>query len=151
LFALLATRFEPMWLWVGCATLAGLGLLGLLVLLRLDARAEPGPHELVAVRSAGGEAAAYLASYLLPFVTVSVPGWRDVLAYAGFLLVAAAVYVRTPVIQVNPLLYVLGYQVWSIRDTGGLESYLVSRRRVSAGDKILATRFGPDVLIRRRS
>jgi hypothetical protein len=44
LFALLAIRFEPRWLWISCATLAGLGVISLLLLLRLDARSAAGPH-----------------------------------------------------------------------------------------------------------
>ena len=69
--------------------LAALGVVSLWLLLRLDARSSPGPHTLASVRDAGVEAASYLATYLLPFLTVATPTVRDVLAYAGFLLVAA--------------------------------------------------------------
>src|ERR1035438_9441157 len=66
LFALLAIRFEERWLWISCTALAVLGVVSLWLLLRLDARSAPGPHTLASVKDAGGEAAAYLATYLLP-------------------------------------------------------------------------------------
>lgn len=149
LFALLAIRFEERWLWISCLVLAILGVASLWLLLRLDTRAEPGPHDVVAVSDAGGEAAAYLASYLLPFLTVATPGARDVAAYIGFLVVAAAIYLHSSLIQVNPLLYLFGYHVLSMTDSLGLRAYLIARGKVPVGSRILATRFGNDVLVAR--
>jgi hypothetical protein len=40
------------------------------------------------VEDRGGEVAGYLATYLLPFVTVSEPDVRDVVGYALFLVVS---------------------------------------------------------------
>jgi hypothetical protein len=149
LFGLLAVRFQSRWLWIPCAGLAGLGVFSMLLLLRLDARASSGPHTLTAAKDAGGEAAAYLAGYLLPFLTVATPTVRDVIAYVGFLLVAASIHIRSAVAQVNPLLYLLGYRVLSVTDDRGLNAYLITRRRVSAGELVLATRFRDDVLVDR--
>jgi hypothetical protein len=149
LFALLAIRFEPLGLMLGCAGLAVLGLAALLMLLRLDARADPGAHVPCEIKDAGAEVGAYLSAYLLPFLTVSTPTARDVVAYAGFLVVSAAIYLRSSVVQVNPLLYLLGYRVLRVVDTKGLEAYLVTRRRVEVGQNFAATRFRDDVLIDR--
>jgi hypothetical protein len=99
LFALLAIRFEQRWLQISCTVLAVTGVVSLWLLLRLDARSSPGPHTLASVKDAGGEAASYLATYLLPFLTVATPTIRDVLAYAGFLLVAATISLRSSVVQ----------------------------------------------------
>jgi hypothetical protein len=149
LFGLLAIRFEPRWLWIPCTVLAALGVVSLWLLLRLDARSSPGPHTLASVRDAGVEAAAYLATYLLPFLTVATPTVRDVLAYAGFLLVAAVINVRSAVVQVNPLLYLLGYHVLAVTDDHGLHAYMITRHSLAAGDRMLATRFRDDVLVDR--
>jgi hypothetical protein len=150
LFALLAIRFEQRWLWISCTVLAALGVVSLRLLLRLDARSAPGPHTLASVRDAGVEAAGYLATYLLPFLTVATPKIRDVLAYAGFLLVAAVINLRSAVAQVNPLLYLLGYRVLAVTDDHGLHAYMITRHpRAAGGDPVLATRFRDDVLIDR--
>jgi hypothetical protein len=119
------------------------------LLLRLDARSSPGPHTLASVRDAGGEAAAYLATYLLPFLTVATPTVRDVVAYAGFLLVAAVINIRSAAVQVNPLLYLLGYRILSVTDDHGLHAYMITRHRLPADNRVLATRFRDDVLVDR--
>jgi hypothetical protein len=151
LFGLLAIRFQVPWLSITCTALAGLGVGALLLLLRLDARSAPGPHILASARDAGPEAASYLASYLLPFLTVSTPTVRDVLAYTGFLVVAASIHLRSSVVQVNPLLYLLGYRVLAITDDQDLVAYMITRRPVVAGSQILATRFRDEVLVERSS
>lgn len=149
LFGLLAIRFETRWLWISCVVLAVLGVAALWLLLRLDARTSPGPHVLASVRDAGVEAASYLATYLLPFLTVATPTVRDVLAYAGFLLVAAIINIRSAVVQVNPLLYLLGYRVLSVTDDQGLHAYMITRHSPLTGDRVLATRFRDEVLVDR--
>jgi hypothetical protein len=149
LFGLLAIRFEQRWLWISCTVLAVLGVVCLWLLLRLDARSAPGPHTLASARDAGVEAAGYLATYLLPFLTVATPTARDVVAYAGFLLVAAVINLRSAVAQVNPLLYLLGYRVLSVTDDHGLHAYMITRQPRAAGDRVLATRFRDDVLVDR--
>jgi hypothetical protein len=149
LFALLAIRFEQRWLWISCLALAALGVASLLWLLKLDDRSSRGPYDLATVRDAGGEAASYLATYLLPFLVVSTPTVRDVIAYAGFLLVAALISIRSDVAQVNPLLYLLGYRVLAITDKHGLRAYMITRHSRSAGDCVQATRFRDDVLVDR--
>lgn len=147
LFGLLAIRFSDWRVSGVCYTLAAIGLISLPVLLRLGQRTSPSPHRLASVRNAGSEAGAYLAGYLLPFLTISTPTLRDVIAYSLFIVVVAAVTLRTSVMQVNPLLYLLGYSVFEVRDDKGLVAYLVSRTKVSPGDEVLASRLADDVLI----
>ena len=151
LFGLLAVRFEQRWLWISCAVLATLGAGSLWLLLRLDARSSPGPHLVESTRDAGPEAASYLASYLLPFLTVAMPTIRDIIAYAGFIVVAGSIHLRSSVVQVNPLLYLLGYRVLSVTDDHGLRAYMVTRRTVASGSTVLATRFRDEVLVDRTS
>ena len=150
LFALLAVRFEPKPLMYTCIGLAAGGVVALILLLLVDARSTRGTYQLTKVRDAGAEVGAYLGAYLLPFVTVSTPSVRDQVSYALFILVAAAIYLRSSVVQINPLLYVIGYQVLAVHDSNGLRAYLVTRKKRNAGEVVLATRFRGDVLIERR-
>lgn len=149
LFALLAVRFRPLELVIPCLALAVLGVIALMLLLRLDARATPGVHRLKDVKDAGAEAGAYLGAYLLPFLTVSAPSVRDAIAYVGFIIISAAIYLRSSVVQINPMLYLLGYRVLQVVDANGLQAYFVTRRRVDVDQRIAATRFRDDVLIDR--
>jgi hypothetical protein len=149
LFGLLAIRFQPRWLWVSCTVLAVLGVAALCLLLKLNARAAPGPYQLASVSDDGAEAASYLAAYLLPFLTVATPSARDVVAYAGFLIISAAIYLRSSLIQANPLLYLLGYKVLSIVDSNGVHAYVITRQAMRAGGNLQATKFKDDVLVDR--
>ncbi|MGW4829873.1 hypothetical protein ACWEOG_19985 [Amycolatopsis japonica] len=149
LFTLLAFRFDRAWLVISCAALALMGGLAAYLILHIDSRSTPGVHKIVSVRDAGSEAAAYLGAYLLPFVTVSTPTVRDALAYLGFMLVAASVYIRSSVVQINPLLYILGYRVLAVEDSNAMQAYLIIRRRITPGDTVWATRLGVDVIVDR--
>lgn len=149
LFALLALRFQPIWLIITCIVLALVGMISLGLLFRLDARASRGMHTLEDAKPAGAEAGAYVGTYLLPFVTVSTPSIRDAAAYAVFIVIAATIHLRSSIIQINPLLYLIGYKVISIVDTNELGAYVVTRQSLRKGDTIEATRFGNNVLINR--
>jgi hypothetical protein len=157
LFGLLAIRFTPRWLWISCLVLAVLGVASLYLLLRLDAASSQASHTLVSVRDAGAEAATYLAAYLLPFLTVAEPSVRDILAYAGFLLVAAVINIRSAAVQVNPVLYLLRYRVlsvtWvtdeSVTDKKSFHAYMITKHSRYEGDKVKVTRFSDDVLVDR--
>jgi hypothetical protein len=95
LFTLLAIRFQSLGLMLTCAGLAAAGVGALLMLLRLDARADAGAHQVKEVKDVGAEAGPYMSAYLLPFLTISAPTLRDSIAYVGFLVVAAAIFLRS--------------------------------------------------------
>lgn len=128
LFGILAIRFHGLALELICG---GLAVIGVLDTFWITHRAKTGvmTHEIVVTSSAdtGGEVGGYLASYLLPFVTVSTPGWRDLLGYSLFLVVALVIYVRSNLVRVNPTLYVLGYRVLAVTYGDQSSQYLVTR------------------------
>ncbi|WP_141719472.1 hypothetical protein [Micromonospora peucetia] len=98
---------------------------------------------------AGSQVAGYLASYLLPFLTVSTPSVKDIVAYSVFLGVVCAVYVQTSLLQINPVLYLFRWQVFEVEDSQGFRGFVISRNRILSNSDILATRFGDNVLIDR--
>ena len=63
------------------------------------------------VEDAGGAVAAYLATYLLPFIASPPTRPADVAAYTVYFVVVFVVYVRSDMAVVNPTLYVLGWRV----------------------------------------
>lgn len=150
LFVILAVRFQAWPLRAACAGLATLGICSLVALLKLDRRSSLGSHKLRVINDASSPAASYLASYLLPFVVLPEPTWADLVGYTLFLAVAAVIHCRSSIIQVNPLLFVLGYHVLTIEDTNGFKAYLIARQKPVIGDTVLVTRFANDVLIFRR-
>jgi len=149
LFVLLAIRFQTLPLRLACICLAVIGVAALFLLLSLDRRTSRAAHVVRTVERSGDGAAAYLAGYLLPFVSIAAPTASDVAAYVIFLVVAAVVTIKTAVIQVNPLLFVLGYSIFRVTDAEDSTFYVLSRRRVLPGEEILTTSLGDDVRVNR--
>jgi hypothetical protein len=93
------------------------------------------------VEDRGGEVAGYLATYLLPFVTVAEPGWRDIVGYLVFLAIVAVVYIRSGLVQINPTLYLFGWRLFAIDIGEGWSGYLLARRPAARGEEIHAVRM----------
>ncbi len=149
LFGLLIVRFERTDLRLICGLLSILGMLSLLQLFHLNRQAQLSEHTFVASSHAGSEASAYLASYILPFLTVPKPSLSEIIMYCGFFFVVAVVSTNTSVIQVNPVLYLLGWKVYTVEDTHGFKRLLISVQSVDLNSSIKCTRLSNDVLIRR--
>jgi hypothetical protein len=150
LFVIFAIRFQDRGLQLACAGLAAFGIATLILLLRAARRIEPDPHRIETVADRGAEVAGYVATYLLPFVTVTEPSTRDVVAYLTFVLVIGVVYVRSEMIQINPVLYLLGYRVWKITTSEGWSGYFIGRDRPRAGAALLASRLANTVAVEKR-
>jgi hypothetical protein len=129
LFALTAIRLDAGVLRTLLYCLAGLGAVGLAVIFAAAWRIEPRERVYVTVEDRGADVAGYLATYLVPFLTVSKPTTRDVVAYALFLCLVGVVYVRSTLIGVNPLAYLFRFQLFSVKDMRGASLLLIARRR----------------------
>jgi hypothetical protein len=149
LFVLFAVRFETFWLQIACATLALVGIADMVwVGFVVTRRTSPDPIRVATVIDKGPEISGYLATYLLPFVTVSEPKIRDVCAYVIFLLVLAVVYVRSDMTQINPTLYLLGRRVVHVSTDGGWEGYIVVRSpSVVPGSVLRVASLNPSVRV----
>lgn len=141
LFAILAVRFRTTALILACAGLAVLGAVaGLAVLLRFRSVAQ-GIWTVSTVEDRGGEVAGYLATYLLPFVTVAEPGWHDVVGYVLFLVIVAVIYVRSGLVQINPTLYLFGWRLFAVDIGDGWSGYVLVRGRLARGQELSAVRM----------
>jgi hypothetical protein len=139
LFLLLALRFTTTWLDIACCALAIVGFADMVWIVygvSSPSRTGAEPITIDEVRDAGPEVAGYLATYLLPFLTVAEPNGRDVAAYVIFLLVTGLIYVRSEMTQINPTMYLLGRRVVHIRTTGGWDGHLIARSSVEPGDSL---------------
>ena len=152
IFILLAFRTPSVIAQVALAILAAAGLSGLaLALFWTRGKTQTG-GVIAHRRDAGSEAAGYLAGYLLPVLAIDTTDLYFFWACTVFLALAFIVTVRSSLIQVNPILFVLGWRVIAIElATTGAPSntrYLLTRGDVRVGDTIRAYRLGRDVLLR---
>jgi hypothetical protein len=150
LFGILAIRFERPALVYSCTGLAAAGVAALLAIIWVHSRTNGAEIVIASVNNAGGEAASYLAGYLLPFVTVSQPSARDVVAYIAFIVVAGVVHSRTSAIQVNPLLFLLGWKILQVTTDSGATVFLITREVHFSGDTVLTSRLGGDVRVEQK-
>jgi hypothetical protein len=151
LFAILAIRFHAAWLEVLCGGLAVVGFAaGVAVVARF--RGLVGQEwRATRIEDRGYEVAGYLASYLLPFVTVTEPGVRDLVGYAIFLVIAGVVYIRSGMLQINPTLYLLGWRVMQVTVGERWVGYALGRRTLRPGEPLNVRRVTDRVFIASRA
>jgi hypothetical protein len=144
------------WWWVRLLlfSLGAIGIGGLLLILSLTSSKPLRRAEVRSRRDAGSESAAFLAGYLLPLITATVSSPYVAWATAAYLVLAFIITVRSSLIQVNPVLLVIGYKILAVevisdtRGTGPAVSlYLITRRDVRTGDIVRMRRLGGDVFI----
>jgi hypothetical protein len=114
---------------VVCLVLAVLGPILLFAVLRVARRFNG--VELIAASSQRRDAdvLAYVATYLIPFLTVNAVTVRSRLAVAVFIALIALFYIRGEMYFLNPLLGVVGYRVFEVQTADGHAVTLITRRR----------------------
>lgn len=148
LFALLAIRFDTTWLRWACVGLAALGAIFMLWIVFVIARRTGAePIRLAEVEDAGAEVSGYLATYLLPFLTVATPSTRDIIAYAIFLFIGGLIYVRSEMTQVNPTLYLLGRRVAKVSTPEGWRGYVIVKSHPEVDDLVRVVSLNNDVRV----
>jgi hypothetical protein len=124
---------------------ASIGLLGLMDAYRLPRGALRKGHirvTLSQLTDEGGQVAAYIASYLLPFIGLEVGGWRDVVALIIYFVVLFVVFLRSDLALINPALYLTGWRVVSGKRGDQRVLMLIPKdAAVSSGD-MYAVAFG---------
>ena len=121
---------------VACAVLAGLGLV-LLPILFIDRNTAAHSLKITSARPRDGDVLAYIASYLVPFASVTASSTRQQAAVGIFIGLIAVLYVRTQMFYVNPILALVGYRIYEVDSTGGTPLVLICRRRFIAPDTTL--------------
>lgn len=126
LFAILALRFNPPALRLVCLTAAILGMVTFVLVVTARRRVvEADPYRAKESADEGAAVAGYLATYLLPFVTVGEPDRDDLAAYVVYFLLLAVLHARTNLTQVNPLLYITGRKVLRVTTDEGFTGYAI--------------------------
>lgn len=148
LFVLLALRFNTDWLQLACVALAGFGFLDMAwIVFHVSRRTAEDPIKIATVQDAGADIAGYLATYLLPFLTVSEPTNRDVIAYAIFIFVTGLIYIRSDMAQINPTIYLMGARVVHVVTDHGWDGYVVTRSSLHHDDVIKVVSLNPAVRV----
>ena len=138
LFCLLALRFHSSpWLAFSCLALTLVGGVTAWQAIHEAKGVEPRPQQvqLTAVADQGGDVAGYLATYLLPFLTVADPPLADVVAYVLFITLVGIIYVQSDMLHVNPTLYLFRYRIYTVT-TADESAVLIAAKPVNVGVKL---------------
>lgn len=117
--------------------------------LLLNWRVAPRDFSINSVESGSGEIAAYIATYLLPFLVVGDMKWKDLLAYAILVWTIGQAMTRDDVLHINPLLSILRYRIYTVTTKDGVDYYLIGTRRIAAGDRVRASLLLDRLLLER--
>jgi hypothetical protein len=116
---------------------AVVGLVGLVEAFRLPRgalRKSAARVNFTDVTEESSQVAAYVATYLLPFLGLNFIAWRDWVVIAVYLAVLLVVFVRSDLALVNPALYLMRWKVVSAHQNGRRVLVLVpSTAKTSAG------------------
>jgi hypothetical protein len=134
------------------------GAIGTFLFLRTAPKKPGEAHDLHTVESSDRDVVAYVATYLLPFVTVFTGEWQDIASLAALVAFLGLLYVQSRLIYVNPIFALMGYHLFrvisSTADGGGSASnsgvpryVLADTRQIRAGRSIWAHRVSDDLLL----
>jgi hypothetical protein len=143
-------------LFVAALAIAVVSAAAFLLFIRLARQGGPFRAEVEDVEPRDGDLAAYVATYLLPFVVVFGATVQDVIALALFLFFIGVLWINSRMLYLNPLLALAGYHVYVVRlhpigadaEHALPRSFLLSHTRdLRAGDEVRPDRISPGVLI----
>ena len=94
------------------------------------------------------EVMSYIASYLIPFVTFSLDGVKQVFTLLIFIGVLAVIYVRSNMIYINPMLSLAGYHLYEIKIEGSENPhYYIARKTLERNRDICFVRLSDDIYL----
>lgn len=94
------------------------------------------------------EVMSYIASYLIPFVTFSLDGVKQVFTLLIFIGVLAVIYVRSNMIYINPILSIAGYHLYEIKIEGSEQPhYYIARKLLERNHDICFVHLSEDIYL----
>ena len=114
LLVILAVRLSEKNATLTFAALIIAGVLVVNLVMLLNWRVAPRDFSIKGVKNGSGEVAAYITTYLLPFLVVGDMKWKDLLAYAILIWVIGQAIARDDVLHINPLLSILQYRIYTV-------------------------------------
>lgn len=142
-------------------SLTGIGVVSTLVFLAFARKRAAYRVEVVTIEPRNSELAAYVATYLLPFVTVMEGSWQEVASLGVFLFFIGLLYLRSGMLYLNPLLALFGYSVavGTVKPVGAsagasplLQQFMILRdANIGPGDRLAVGDVTRHLIIERKN
>jgi len=128
LFAILDS-FGPGWPSVACALAAAVSVLALWLVWTLVGRSAGNWQVLESSRNRDSDVMAFFVTYVVPFAAAQDANGRTRIALLVFAVIIAALYVRSAIFYVHPLLLLAGYHVFEATTEAGRPIIVITRQR----------------------
>lgn len=104
---------------------------------------EPKYRDIESYKSRHDLLTGYLIAYIFPFINLNYTNWENWVIFAMFFLVLASIQIRSTHLHVNPVLAVLGYDIYEIEDGGRGTNLLVADKNMNLDrDSVQAVELG---------
>lgn len=140
LFLALSFRFTGTPLRICCLVLSAVGAGALAMILGYWRRRSAVTVVIASFDDRGADVGGYVSAYLLPLLVVPEPTAGDLAAYVLILFVIGLVYVRSKMIQLNPLLYLVGQRLYAVTTVDGFRGYLIQGQEPTLGTEVRVAR-----------
>jgi hypothetical protein len=132
------------------AAFAGASVLALIVVWRLLGRSAGDWQQLASVRSRDSDVMAYFVSYVVPFAAAQDANTKTRIGLAVFAIILGALYIRSAIFYVHPLLLLAGFHIFDAATDLGVPLTLITRERyLSQTAKVWIVPVAPAVSIAR--
>jgi hypothetical protein len=150
LFAILDS-FGRGWPSVVCAAVAAASVLALWLVWSLIGRSAGSWQVLASSRNRDSDVMAFFVTYVVPFAAAQDANVRTRVALAVFAVVIAALYVRSAIFYVHPLLLLAGLHVFEATTEAGIPIIVITRQRYLHQHQTLwTTLFAPGVYLEKK-
>ena len=136
---------------IGFVVLSVVRLAGTVIFRRLVQGFEGIEMPVGVIRRKDSDTMSYIASYIIPFAATAFDKTEQVVALAVFLVVLCAVYINSSMIHINPILSLMGYNLYEIEDTDGNPYFLISKRNLRRGDTVKAIDLANNIFLEKRA
>ncbi len=140
MFVIAAVKWEGTPLKIALAVAFVVAAAPMTAILFLGSRQTAGDFAVKTIDAGADLNAGFLATYLLPFLTTDTPSRNSLIAYGIFVWIVGVIFTRGSLGRVNPLLYILGFDIADVTTSEGAFS-LVTRHLPAPGETIKATRL----------
>jgi hypothetical protein len=130
LFLALAIRYLKIYsLWI----LFILALFCLVYTLYIIKKTKVNPDEgrLTNIQSKNEQVLGYMATYLLPYLGVSIEKWNEQIANLIIFTIICILYIKSDLIYINPTLMLLGYNIYEVTIDGNKKRILISKKSLN--------------------
>ena len=124
----------------------------LIYLFRVNQTMQPVTIQLDKVVLKNADVLNYIVAYLIPFLGFNFKDWKDILFVSFFLFIIAVIYIKTNLIYVNPVLFLLGYSIYEIQNENQFIFMFITKcDNIRRGQTVKVVELTKNIYLERRS